>query len=126
MLIAYFIEYKDKYMFLPFVLFVILIINVMRNSWVKSFYFDGNIMILCKDKKEHSIDFYSISDLEILTDLDSIFGIKKVLIHLSDSRKVYSISLVNEKAKKLIFWIQAKISEPETKLFDDLLEFWED
>jgi len=102
------------------------IINYIKSEDNRSFYFESNNLVITNNSKEEKIIFSYINYLELLTDIDSLFGNRKIIIHTANSKVRNSIMLKKEDAKKLIFWIQAKLEDYREPLIDDLYEFLKD
>lgn len=112
----------NRYILIPGLLFLSIgFYNIRKNSDQKSFYIKDNQVFFTSSKKEKSIKASEVDLLELLTDLDWLFGFKKVIIH--HHKKRYSVMLKKKKAEKLILWLQDHLQDDP--LIDNLKEFFQ-
>ena len=114
-----------KYTIIPFFLFLLIIVGgIFDNRRFRSFYFKDNYMTIGINSREYTFDLLSIDSLELLSDMDSLFGYKKVIIKLKGISRKHVLILEDEKAKKFVFWIQAKLENYKEPFIDDLYLFF--
>ncbi|MCK9536070.1 MAG: hypothetical protein M0R05_00550 [Bacilli bacterium] len=114
-----------KYIVIPFLLIlVIFVVGIIDHRRIRSFYFKDNYMTIGVNREEYTFCVLSIESLELLSDIDSLFGYKKVIIKLKGTSKKRVIFLDDEKARKFIFWIQAKLENYKEPFIDDLYLFF--
>lgn len=116
-----------KYVVLPLALLAIIIIaGISDNRKIRSFYFKDNYMTIAVNKRESAFSLLHIESLDLLTDFDSLFGYKKVIINLKNTRRKYVLLFPAETARRFIFWLQAKLENYTQPFIDDLYLFLEE
>ena len=117
---SFFTIFFNKYVLMPLFIFLIILFYNLNKNQNRSFYFNEN-KIHIENHKIHKIPIKDIDLLELLTDLDSIFGYKKVIIY--HNKKRYTIILDKHKASKLIKWLEDKVNNYQEPIIDNLYEY---
>jgi hypothetical protein len=113
-----------KYVAIPLALAaVIVIVGIVGNRKIRSFYFKDKFMTIAVNKRQYTFNLKDIEGLDLLSDFDSLFGYKRVIIRLKNTSRKPALFFTAETARRFVFWLQAKLEDFKEPFVDDLYLF---